>query len=154
MAMTRLLAPLQAGVPLGRGGPLVKRILIGLIVLLVVVVAAVAFSVDRIVSQGIERGGSYALGVQTRVGFVRLRLLDGSFRLRGLRVENPPGFDQANFLQLGSAAMDVELGTLRQDVDGRARRRTTGRSSRISRASSRVRHQQRRSPPARRSASS
>jgi hypothetical protein len=94
----------------------VKRILIGLIVLLVVVVAAVAFSVDRILSEGIERGGSYALGVQTRVGFVRLSLLDGSFRLRGLRVENPPGFDEANFLRLGSAAMDVDLGTLRQDV--------------------------------------
>jgi hypothetical protein len=90
--------------------------LIGLLVLLVAVVAAVAFAIDRILSEGIERGGSYALGVPTQVGFVRLRLLDGSFRLRGLRVENPPGFDEPHFLRLESAAMDVDLGTVRQDV--------------------------------------
>ena len=93
-----------------------KRILIGLLILLVAAVAAAAFSIDRIVSEGIERGGSYALGVPTRVGFVRLRLLDGGFRLRGLRVANPPGFDEPHFLRLGSAAVDVDLGSLRQDV--------------------------------------
>jgi hypothetical protein len=94
----------------------VKRILIVLIVLLVAVVAAVAFAIDRILSEGIERGGSYALGVPTRVGFVRLALLDGSFRLRGLRVANPPGFDEPHFLRLGSAGMDLDLGSLQQDV--------------------------------------
>jgi hypothetical protein len=94
----------------------VKRILIGVLILLVAVVAAVAFSIDRILSEGIERGGSYALGVPTHVGFVRLRLLDGSFRLRGLRVANPPGFDEPHFLRLDSAGMDVDLGTVRQDV--------------------------------------
>lgn len=93
-----------------------KRILIGLLILLVAVVAAAAFTIDRIVSEGIERGGSYALGVPTRVGFVRLRLLDGSFRLRGLRVANPAGFDEPHFLRLGSAAVDVDLGSLRQDL--------------------------------------
>lgn len=93
-----------------------KRILIGLLILLVAVVAAIAFAIDRIVSEGIERGGSYALGVPTHVGFVRLRLLDGSFRLSGLRVDNPPGFDEPHFLRLDSAGMDVDLGTVRQDV--------------------------------------
>jgi hypothetical protein len=50
------------------------------------------------------------------VGFVRLRLLPADFRLRRLRIANPPGFDEPHFLKLGGAEIDVARETLLEDV--------------------------------------
>jgi len=94
----------------------VKRILIGLVVVILGAAAAAALYINQIVSGAIERGASYALGVDTRVGFVRLRLLPAEFRLRNLRIANPPGFDEPQFVKLGSAQVDVDRETLLGDV--------------------------------------
>jgi hypothetical protein len=93
-----------------------KRILIGLVVLFLAAGAAVSLYINQIVGGAIERGATYALGVETRVGFVRLRLLPADFRLRRMRIANPPGFDEAHFLKLGSAEIDVARETLLEDV--------------------------------------
>jgi hypothetical protein len=93
-----------------------KRILIGLVVLFLAAGAAVSLYINQIVGGAIERGASYALGVDTRVGFVRLRLLPADFRLRRLRIANPPGFDEPRFLALSSAEIDVARETLLEDV--------------------------------------
>jgi hypothetical protein len=93
-----------------------KRILIGLVVLLVAAGVAVSLYINQIVGSGIERGATYALGVDTRVGFVRLRLLPADFRLRRLRIANPPGFDKPHFLKMGGAEIDVARETLLEDV--------------------------------------
>jgi hypothetical protein len=47
---------------------------------------------------------------------VRLRLLAADFRLRGLRIANPPGFDKPHFLKMGGAEIDVARETLLEDV--------------------------------------
>jgi hypothetical protein len=93
-----------------------KKILIGLLVLLVVAGAAVALYINQIVGSAIERGATYALGVDTRVGFVRLRPLPADFRMRRLRIANPPGFDEPHFLKMGGAEIDVARETLLEDV--------------------------------------
>lgn len=93
-----------------------KKLLIGVVVVAVAMAAAAALSVNELVGGAVERGSTYALGVSTRVGFVRLALLDGSFRLARLRIGNPAGFDQDHFLTLHDARMDVDLSSLRRDV--------------------------------------
>ena len=93
-----------------------KKILIGLVVLFLAAAAAVSLYVNQIVGGAIERGATYALGVDTRVGFVRLRLLPADFRLRRLRIANPPGFDEPYFLKMGGAEIDVARETLLEDV--------------------------------------
>lgn len=93
-----------------------KKILIGLVVLFLAAGAAVSLYINQIVGSAIERGATYALGVDTRVGFVRLRLLPADFRLRRLRIANPPGFDQPHFLEMGGAEIDVARETLLEDV--------------------------------------
>jgi hypothetical protein len=93
-----------------------KRILIGLVVLFLVAGAAVFLYINQIVGGAIERGATYALGVDTRVGFVRLRLLPADFRLRRLRIANPPGIDEPHFLKMGGAEIDVARETLLEDV--------------------------------------
>ena len=59
----------------------------------VLIVALVAFYVyiDAIAGAAIEKGSTYALGVDTKVGFVRIGLLTGSFRIGSLKIEKQRG---------------------------------------------------------------
>ena len=93
-----------------------KRILQVVALLLIAVLAIVLFSIDRIGGTLIERGASYALGVDTRVGFVRIGLLPGSLRVGSLSVANPQGFENPHFVRLGRGRLDLSLGSLREDT--------------------------------------
>jgi hypothetical protein len=93
-----------------------KKILAGLLLLLFAAVGAVWLYSNELVGTAIERSASYALGVESRVGFVRLRLLLGDFALNRFRVANPPGFDEPHFLTLERARVQVDLPTLREQV--------------------------------------
>jgi hypothetical protein len=87
------------------------------IVLLVVVVLVGAFMyVDSIARQGIERGGTYALGVPTEVRHVDVGLFRGRVTVDGLRIGNPQGFEAPSFLRMESGRTEVAVRTLRQDV--------------------------------------
>jgi len=93
-----------------------KKLGIGLAGVLVLVLAGAWFFVNEIVGSAIEQAGSYAMGVDTRVGFVRLRIVPGDFRLNRLRIANPAGFEESHFLKLGRATIDVDVGTLLEPV--------------------------------------
>ena len=93
-----------------------RKLLIGAAILVALAGGAVFAYVNEIVGGAIERGATRALGVDTRVGLVSLTLLGGDFALRGLSVDNPPGFDADRFLTLDRAAIQADLGTLRTAV--------------------------------------
>ena len=92
----------------------ITRLVLSLVAVLVLAIGAFWFYIDTVVGTAIEEGGTYALGVDTRVGFVRLSLLGGSLRISSLGVDNPPGFDSDKFVSVGSARLDVDIGTLRE----------------------------------------
>lgn len=79
-------------------------------------VGALFYYLDSVVEAAIERGASYALGVETRVGSVSLGLVSGTFRMRGFKVANAPGFESDHFLSLDDARFAVTLESLRQDT--------------------------------------
>jgi hypothetical protein len=96
-----------------------KLILFGIGGLLVLVIAGVliAFAaIDGIAKRAIERGGSYALGVDTRVSSVNVGVFSGKFSMSDLMVKNPAagGFTSPHFLSLGDGGLEVSLATLRQ----------------------------------------
>ena len=93
-----------------------KKLLIGVVGLFVALLVGASFYVNEIVGTAIERGGTYALGVETTVGFVRLSPFGGNFRISSLRIANPPGFERPSFLELGSGNIDVALATLTEPV--------------------------------------
>ncbi len=91
--------------------------LLGLLLIFVVVaVGATLFYLDRLARVAIERGGTYALGVNTRVDSVSIRPLAGHFGLSGFTVDNPSGFDRPNFLVIDQASLDFDIATIRADV--------------------------------------
>ena len=95
----------------------VAAVLIVLIVLLVVGVVVLGLSqIDKIAQAAIERGGTYAMQVDTTVDSVDINLTAGTAELGGLNIANPPGFDTGHFMQLGDAHASVDLQSVRSDT--------------------------------------
>jgi hypothetical protein len=89
------------------------KLLIGLVVLLIVALVVVGFFADSIAKTAIEKGGSYALGVDTKVNKVDIGFLKGTFAMDGLSVANPEGLGAGNFMELGKGSVGVAASSLR-----------------------------------------
>lgn len=88
-----------------------------LVLLLVGGVVALIWSANSAVRQGVEKGATYALGVDTKLAAVRLGgVFSGEVGLGGLQVANPSGFQTPHFLTLGDADVAVDLSTFSTDV--------------------------------------
>lgn len=94
---------------------LLLKIVVGLLIVVSVTVAIVLWRVDQIAAAAIERGGTYAMGVDTRVDGVDVAILGGRLEVLGLNIANPEGFSDAKLLDAGRLALAVETGTLRSD---------------------------------------
>jgi len=98
---------------------IVKKLGVVVVVLFVVVVLALGAGVlyaDSIAKTGIEKGSTYALGVPTTLGSADVGIMSGTFAMQGLSVQNPPGYKDAAFFELGTGGVEVGLGTLTKDV--------------------------------------
>ncbi len=85
------------------------------LVLTLLALGAVLLFLNQILGYAAARGGSLALGTSTHVDSVRIRLFAGTLDLRGVRIDNPPGFDDPPFLSLDRGRIALELGSLRGD---------------------------------------
>jgi hypothetical protein len=93
-----------------------NRTIIVAIPVVVIVLLAAAFALrNHLVKAAIERGGSYALGVETRLDSAKLDFGGGRFSLRGFRVANPEGFAEPWFLEMDRGAVSIEKGSLLGD---------------------------------------
>jgi len=88
----------------------------GLLVLVLLVVVIVFISIDKIAKTGIEKGTNYALAVPTSLDKADVGILDGTFAMSGLTIDNPEGYDSPFFFKLGSGDVAVSLASLRSDV--------------------------------------
>ena len=96
------------------------KIIAVVVPLLVIAVVALFIwgvsSVDALAKQAIERGGTYALGVETTVERVELGLTSGTADVTGLRVANPRGFETDHFMTLAAGSARVDYDTIRADT--------------------------------------
>jgi hypothetical protein len=105
----------RQGDPRAKGKAMRKKLLLsGGVSLLVLAIGlgAFLFYIDRIARQAIERGGTYALGVETRLESADLGLFAGDFAMEGLEVDNPEGFASERFLRLDRGTAAVQMGSL------------------------------------------
>ena len=94
----------------------VKRLLLVIILLVIVAVVAVVLYADQVTKYSVETAGTYALGVETRLGSADLSLLSGSVALHDLEVDNPPEFETDKILSCGLCSTQVEVGSLFGDT--------------------------------------
>ncbi len=92
------------------------KVAVVLVVLLVVACVAAFIFVDRIAKSAIERGGTYAMGVETSVDSADVGVFGGTFAMSGLGIANPAGYASETFLTLGDGSVAVSLGSLTADT--------------------------------------
>ena len=94
--------------------------LIKLVVLLLILIVGGAVAayiyIDVLAKTAIERGSTYALGVNTTLKSTKLKVFDGQLILGGLNVANPQGYKTPHFLTLEDGDVAVSLASLRDDV--------------------------------------
>src|SRR4051812_50166745 len=96
-----------------------KKIIIGVVVLLVLVAGGVYFlysNVGPLLKAAIEKYGSEATQTQVKVDTVKLSLSDGQGSISGLVVGNPSGFSGPRSIDLGSISLAVDTGSVTQNT--------------------------------------
>lgn len=92
------------------------KIVVALVIVLLIALAVAWFKIDAIAKAAIEKGGTYALGVDTTVDRVNVSLLGGSVGLSGLQIANPAGFDAPYLMHTGDFKLQVATGSLMSDT--------------------------------------
>jgi len=92
------------------------RVVLVLVVLLIVVGVVGYIWIDSIAKAAIEKGGTYALGVDTTVADVSLSPVGGTMKIEGLKVANPAGFQGSHLMQSGTFDLAMVAGSLLDDT--------------------------------------
>tara|TARA_E500000318_G_scaffold17776_1_gene18085 strand:- start:28018 stop:28956 length:939 start_codon:yes stop_codon:yes gene_type:complete len=96
------------------------KIIAVLVVLLIVGIVGVVFlglsQIDKLAKEAIERGGTYAMQVETTVETVDVNLTAGTATMNGLNIANPNGFDTDHFINLGDSSASVNIETINSDT--------------------------------------
>jgi len=95
---------------------MIKKLIIGVVLLLVVAVGGTIYYLDRLVENGIEVVGTDVLGVQVSVGGVSLSPMSGRGSISGLTIANPEGFDSEYAFELGEVSVAIDVGSITSDV--------------------------------------
>jgi len=97
-----------------------KKIIIGLFILIVVVIGAVSYYVfsnlDALVEAAIEKYGSEATKTAVRVDKVKISLKDGSGAIYGVTVANPAGFGDPNIFSLGEISTKIDYESVSKEI--------------------------------------
>lgn len=99
---------------------------VGPVVLVAVLLLGGLWMIDSIARRAIEEGGTYALGVPTVLEHADVGVATGRFKMRGLNIANPRGFDSDHFMRLDHGSVAVTLGSLRRDTVELGHLRLTG----------------------------
>ncbi|MAE60669.1 MAG: hypothetical protein CMJ49_04835 [Planctomycetaceae bacterium] len=98
---------------------MLKKILIGLVALVVVLLiagAVVLMIVDSRLAGAVSAAGTEKLGVETKVETVNVDPLRGEVHAATLTVANPPDYSDNKALTLGEFNVDVTMGSLLSDT--------------------------------------
>lgn len=91
------------------------KILIGLGIVVIVIVALFVFLVsnlDSIVKGAIEKYGSQATGTEVKVGSVHISLKNGEGSIGGFSIGNPSGFSTAHAFEMQNITVVIDEGSL------------------------------------------
>ncbi len=88
------------------------RILLGVVALAIIGLVLVVLLIDPIAKTAVEKGGTYAMGVDTKVDTMSIGLTSGDVKMVGLQVANPEGFKSDYLMKSGTFAVGVRPGSL------------------------------------------
>jgi hypothetical protein len=92
-----------------------KRVVIGLFVIILLVVGIGYFQLNGIVKKGVNDYGPEVLKVDVNLDGVNLSPLSGDVALQGFTIGQPAGYGEGSLASLGAFDMKLETGTLLSD---------------------------------------
>ena len=93
-----------------------KKVLIGIGVVLVVLVVVVALFLGPIIKTSVETIGPQVTGVDITLEKAGINLLTGNVKLKGLIIGNPEGFKTPSLMELNQFVVDLNMGSLFTDT--------------------------------------
>ncbi len=93
-----------------------KKVLIGIGIVLVVLVAGVALFLGPIIKTSVKTIGPQVAGVEMTLEKASVNLLTGNVKLKGLIIGNPEGFKTPSLMELGQFVLDLDMGSLLTDT--------------------------------------
>ena len=84
-----------------------RAIFAALILFAIVIIGLMWVFAPAIARQGIKKGATYALGVDTRVETLSLSLVKGQFGINGLKIDNPDGFESEHLMKSGQFEIEA-----------------------------------------------
>lgn len=100
----------------GGGMKTLRRVIIGVVAGLVILLVVAYFLINTLVAKGVEKGATYALGAPTTVSGAQVNLLAGKVTLIGLDIGNPTDLPPGDFVTCKTAGVQVGLGSLMSDT--------------------------------------
>jgi hypothetical protein len=95
-----------------------KKILIGLVVLILLIAGAVFFllqNMDTLVTEAVNEYGSDILKAEVRLEETKIDIQSGKGTLRGLKVGNPEGFHTDSAMQINEISLTLDKDSLTSD---------------------------------------
>lgn len=92
-----------------------RRVLLGLLLVVVLAIGGVVLVFNFLATGAIGEAATAALGVETRLSRFLLVPFAGRVTLGGLSIANPPGFESEHFLKLGGGDVRLKVGSLLSD---------------------------------------
>lgn len=94
---------------------MVKKILLGIVIVIIIAIIAIYFSLNFWVKHGIERVGTMVTGTQVSVQSVELSPFAGSLVINGLTVADPKPFKNRYLANVKQISMKVDLNSIFSD---------------------------------------
>lgn len=95
---------------------MLPKIGIGLLVFILIVILLVSIFGDAALKTGVETGATKAMKVNVALDDISLSMLAGKLKMNDLVVDNPEGYQNPTFLELGNAYVDLKTTSLLSDT--------------------------------------
>ncbi|HUO08471.1 MAG TPA: hypothetical protein VM008_09255 [Phycisphaerae bacterium] len=89
-----------------------RRIILGFVAILILLVVVLYFSLDTLVRFGVEKGASIATGQTTSLQSAKVSILGGSLELSGLDIDNPAGYSKNKLLSMKDCKSSAQISSL------------------------------------------
>jgi hypothetical protein len=92
------------------------RLFAALLIVLILIVLVVLVWIDNLARMAVERGSTYALGVNTSLNSADIKVLSSDFAMSSLNVSNPERFKSKHFMTLEQGDVALTAGSLMEPV--------------------------------------
>ena len=95
---------------------IIKRVILGIVVLVILALAAVWLAINPIAKRAVQSGASDTLGVETTLETISISPLSGRLLMNKLNISNPEGFVSASLMNTGRFDIEVAPASLFSDT--------------------------------------